>query len=58
MQVLAAQNDEATNRILPELRDALHEHSERLRLRVAQEYPSTKMTWPLTEPFYFLTSLL
>jgi hypothetical protein len=41
-QVLAAQNDEAANRILPELRDALHEHCERLRLRVATEYPFHK----------------
>jgi hypothetical protein len=41
-QVLAAQNDEATNKILPELRDALHEHCERLRLLVAREYPFHK----------------
>jgi hypothetical protein len=41
-QVLAAQNDEAANRILPELRDALHAHCERLRLRVATEYPFYK----------------
>jgi hypothetical protein len=41
-QVLAAQNDEAANRILPELRDALHAHCERLRLRVAMEYPFHK----------------
>lgn len=41
-QVLAAQNDEAANKILPELRDALHEHCKRLRLRVATEYPFHK----------------
>jgi hypothetical protein len=41
-QVLTAQNDEAANRILPELRDALHEHCESLRLRVATEYPFHK----------------
>jgi hypothetical protein len=41
-QVLAAQNDEAANRILPELRDALHEHCEKLRLLVAREYPFHK----------------
>ena len=41
-QVLAAQGDEAANRILPELRDALHSHCESLRLRVAQEYPFHK----------------
>jgi hypothetical protein len=41
-QVLAAQNDEVANRILPELRDALHEHCERLRLMVATQYPYRK----------------
>jgi hypothetical protein len=41
-KVLAAENDEATNRLLPELRDALHEHCERLRLLVAKEYPFQK----------------
>ena len=41
-QVLTAQNDEAAHRILPELRDALHAHCERLRLRVATEYPFHK----------------
>jgi hypothetical protein len=41
-QVLAAENDEAANRLVPELRDALHEHCERLRLRVATEYPFHK----------------
>jgi hypothetical protein len=41
-QVLAAQNDEAANRILPALRDALHEHCEKLRLLVAREYPFHK----------------
>jgi hypothetical protein len=41
-QVLAAQSDEAANRILPELRDALHEHCERLRRVVATEYPFHK----------------
>jgi hypothetical protein len=41
-QVLAAQDDEAANRILPELRDALRAHCERLRLKVAQEYPFHK----------------
>lgn len=38
-KVLAAQNDEAANRLLPELRDALHEHCEKMRLMVAAEYP-------------------
>ena len=37
VRVMAAQNDEATDRILPELRDALHEYCERLRREVAQE---------------------
>lgn len=41
-QVLAAQDDETANRILPELRDALHAHCERLRLKVAAEYPFHK----------------
>jgi hypothetical protein len=41
-QLLAAQNDEAANRILPELTDALHEHCETLRLLVAREYPFHK----------------
>jgi hypothetical protein len=41
-QVLAAQDGEAANRILPELRDALHAHCERLRLKAAQEYPFHK----------------
>jgi hypothetical protein len=41
-QVLAAENDEAAKRILQELRHALHEYCERLRLRVAQEYPFRK----------------
>jgi len=41
-QVLAAQNDEVANRILPELRDALHEHCERLRPMVVTEYPYRK----------------
>lgn len=40
--VLAAPNDEAANRILPELRDAIHEHCERLRRKVATEYPFHK----------------
>jgi hypothetical protein len=39
---LAADNDEATNKLLPELRDALHEHCERLRLVVSQQYPFQK----------------
>ena len=42
IRVLAAEDDEATNRILPQLRDALHEHCERLRLVVAKEYPFQK----------------
>jgi len=46
VQVLAAQNDEATDRILPELRDALHEYCERLRQEVVREiereYPLRK----------------
>jgi hypothetical protein len=41
-QVLAAENDEAANRILPELRDALHENCEKLRLLVARKYPFHK----------------
>jgi hypothetical protein len=41
-RLLAAQNDEAANRTLQELRDALHEYCERLRARVAQEYPFHK----------------
>ena len=41
-QVLAADNDEAADRILSELRDALHEHCERLRLMVATQYPYRK----------------
>jgi hypothetical protein len=40
-QVLAAENDEAANRI-PEVRDALHEHCEKLRLLVTREYPFHK----------------
>jgi hypothetical protein len=39
---MAAQNDEAANRILPGLRDALHVHCETLRVKVAQEYPFHK----------------
>jgi hypothetical protein len=35
-------NDEAAKMILQELRLALHEYCERLRLRVAQEYPFHK----------------
>jgi hypothetical protein len=41
-QVSVAQNEEAANRILPELREALHEHCEGLRLMVAKEYPFHK----------------
>jgi hypothetical protein len=41
-QVLAADNDEAANSIFPESRDALHAPCERLRLRVATEYPFHK----------------
>jgi hypothetical protein len=36
-QLLAAENDEAANRILHELRDALHKHYEKLRREVARE---------------------
>ena len=42
IRVLAADTDEATNKLLPELRDALHEHCERLRLVVSQQYPFQK----------------
>jgi hypothetical protein len=41
-RLVASQNDEATNRILPQLRDAIHEHCEKLRLQVAKEYPFHK----------------
>jgi hypothetical protein len=41
-QLIAAENDEAAEKILEELRHALHEYCERLRLRVAQEYPFHK----------------
>jgi hypothetical protein len=41
-QVLAAQNDEALNEILPELRDALIKHCEKRRLKVLTEYLSDK----------------
>ena len=41
-RLLATQSDEAANAILVELRDALHEHCESLRLRMAQEYPFHK----------------
>jgi len=41
-QLIAAENDEAANRVLQELRGALHEHCERLRRVVAQEYPFRK----------------
>jgi hypothetical protein len=40
--LLASQNDEAANRILPELKDAIHEHCERVRAKVAREYPFHK----------------
>jgi hypothetical protein len=40
--VLAAENDVAANRLLPELRDALHEHCEKLRAKVVKEYPFQK----------------
>jgi hypothetical protein len=49
-QLIAAENDEAANMILQELRDGLHEYCERLRRVVAREYPfHKKMTWPQTE---------
>jgi len=38
-RLIAAENDEVAQRILQELRPALREYGERLRLRVAQEYP-------------------
>jgi hypothetical protein len=41
-RLLASQSDEAAKRILLELRDALHEHCESLRLRMAREYPFHK----------------
>jgi len=40
--LLAAESDKAANRILADLRDALHEYCQRLRLRVAREYPFHK----------------
>lgn len=41
-RLIAAENDEAAERILQELRPALREYCERLKLRVAQEYPFHK----------------
>jgi len=41
-RLIAAENDEAAERILQGLRHALHEYCEMLRLRVAQEYPFYK----------------
>jgi hypothetical protein len=40
--LVAAQNDEAINRILPKLKDAIHEHCETLSLVVTREYPFQK----------------
>lgn len=37
-----AKNDEAAKMILQEMRLALHDYCERLRLRVAREYPFHK----------------
>jgi hypothetical protein len=41
-RLIAAKNDEAAERILQELRHAIHDYCERLRRRVAQEYPFHK----------------
>ena len=41
-QAVAATDDEALNTILPQLKDALHEHLKNLRLMVATEYPFHK----------------
>ena len=41
-QISAAHDDEAVSKLLPELRDAIHEHCEILRLSVARDYPFQK----------------
>jgi hypothetical protein len=60
-RLLAAENDEASKRILHELREALHKNYEGLgekwREKWSGNIASRKTTWPQTEAFYFLPVL-
>ena len=41
--LLAAQNEEAIARIAPLLRDALHDHCQKLRQMAASDYPVARL---------------
>jgi len=41
-EVSSAGNEEDANRVVPELRDAIHEHFENLRLTGSTKYPFYK----------------